>query len=116
MSCIVYQVDKKTGVKYAYESVSYWDKEKQQPRSKREYIGRVDPETGEIIPKKEKRVHSGDKSADQNVELSGLYEQIKEKDQIISDLGKELKQLRTEHQKALDTIAKIQSAITVGGF
>ena len=46
MSCIVYQTDKKTGVKYAYESVSYWDKEKQQPRSKRKYIGRVDPNTG----------------------------------------------------------------------
>ena len=25
MSCIVYQTDKKTGAKYAYESVSYWD-------------------------------------------------------------------------------------------
>ena len=28
MSCIVYQTNKKTGVTYAYESVSYWDKEK----------------------------------------------------------------------------------------
>ena len=50
MSCIVYQTDKKTGVKYAYESISYWDKEKKQPRSKRKYLGRVDPETNEIIP------------------------------------------------------------------
>ena len=49
MSCIVYQTDHKTGTKYAYESVSYWDKEKQQPRSKRKYLGKVDPETGEII-------------------------------------------------------------------
>ena len=31
MSCIVYQTDKKTGVKYAYESISYWDKDKKQP-------------------------------------------------------------------------------------
>ncbi|MBO4378627.1 MAG: hypothetical protein IKS87_02625 [Lachnospiraceae bacterium] len=50
MPSIVYQVDKKTGIKYAYESTSYWDKEKKQPRSKRRYIGKVDPETGEIIP------------------------------------------------------------------
>ena len=42
MACIVYQVNKKTGIKYAYESISYWDKEKQQPRSKRKYIGRVE--------------------------------------------------------------------------
>ena len=27
MACIVYQIDKKTGTKFAYESVSYWDKE-----------------------------------------------------------------------------------------
>ena len=49
MSCIVYQKDKRTGVRYAYESVSYWDKEKKQPRSKRKYVGRVDEATGEII-------------------------------------------------------------------
>ena len=50
MSCIVYQTDKKTGAKYAYESFSFWDKEKKQSRSKRTLIGRVDPETGKIIP------------------------------------------------------------------
>ena len=35
MSSIVYQIDKKTGAKYAFESISYWDKDKKQPRSKR---------------------------------------------------------------------------------
>ena len=35
---------------YVYDSVSYWDKEKQQPRSKRKLIGKLDPVTGEIIP------------------------------------------------------------------
>ena len=44
MACIVYQIDKKTGAKFAYESVSYWDKEKKQPRSKRKYLGKVDPD------------------------------------------------------------------------
>ena len=50
MASIVYQTDKKTGIKYAYESTSYWDKEKKQPRSKRTLIGRLDSETGEIVP------------------------------------------------------------------
>lgn len=54
MASIVYQIDKKTGAKYAFESVSYWDKDKKQPRSKRKYLGKVDPETGEIIPSREK--------------------------------------------------------------
>lgn len=47
---IVFQMDKRTGIKYAYENEAYWDKEKKQSRSKRTLIGKVDPETGEIIP------------------------------------------------------------------
>jgi hypothetical protein len=50
MAAIVYQTDKRSGITYAYESVSRWDKEKQQSRSKRTLIGRVDKETGEIVP------------------------------------------------------------------
>ena len=47
---IVKQLDKRSGITYVYESTSYWDKEKQQPRSKRKLIGRLDPETGEVVP------------------------------------------------------------------
>ena len=50
---VVYQTNKKTGVTYAYENKPYWDKEKQQSRAKRIPIGKVDPETGEIIPTRE---------------------------------------------------------------
>ena len=32
------------------KSASYWDKEKQQPRSHRNLIGKIDKETGEMIP------------------------------------------------------------------
>jgi len=50
MATIVYQKDKRSGITYAYESVSYWDKDKQQSRAKRKLVGRVDPETGKIVP------------------------------------------------------------------
>ena len=50
MASIVRQTDKRSGITYAYQSVSFWDKEKQQSRSKRTLIGRVDNKTGEIIP------------------------------------------------------------------
>lgn len=50
MSSVVYQKDKRSGITYAYDSISYWDKEKQQSRSKRTLIGRLDPETGKIVP------------------------------------------------------------------
>lgn len=50
MAAIVYQKDKRSGITYAYESVSYWDKDKKQSRARRTLIGRVDDETGAIIP------------------------------------------------------------------
>ena len=54
MAAIVYQTNKQTGITYAYESVSYWNKEKQQSRAKRRCIGRVDSETKDIIPTRKK--------------------------------------------------------------
>jgi len=47
---IINQFDKRSGITYVYESQSYWDKEKQQPRAKRKLIGKRDPVTGEILP------------------------------------------------------------------
>lgn len=47
---IIHQKDKRSGITYAYESISYWDKEKKQSRAKRKLIGRVDEATGEIVP------------------------------------------------------------------
>ena len=50
MATIVYQTDKRSGITYAYQSISYWDKEKKQSRARRTLIGRVDRDTGEIVP------------------------------------------------------------------
>ena len=47
---IVYQKDKRSDITYAYESKSYWDREKQQSRAKRTLIGRVDEASGRIVP------------------------------------------------------------------
>ena len=47
---IVYQTDKRSGITYAYENTAYYDKETKKSRSKRTLIGRVDPETKEIVP------------------------------------------------------------------
>ncbi len=47
---IVHQLDNRSGITYAYESISTWDKAKKQSRSKRRLIGRVDTATGAIVP------------------------------------------------------------------
>ena len=41
--------DKRSRATYVYESESYWDKEKKQPRSRRKMIGKLDEETAEIV-------------------------------------------------------------------
>lgn len=47
---IVKLLNKKTGISYVYESKSYWDPQKKQSRNTRRIIGKIDPETGEIVP------------------------------------------------------------------
>ena len=107
MSCIVYQTNKKTGITYAYESISYWDKEKQQPRSKRQYLGRVDDETGEIIPKQNKKLKSQAKDVSSK-ELGSLLSKMEEKDKLIEVLSSDNKRLKAELDTAYRKISKIK--------
>jgi uncharacterized small protein (DUF1192 family) len=46
---IVKSKNKQTGITYVYESESYWDPEKKQPRNHRKLIGKLDEE-GNIVP------------------------------------------------------------------
>ena len=51
MPKLSYRLNKKTGVTYVYSiEKSYWDKEKKSPRNKQVCLGKLDPQTGEIIP------------------------------------------------------------------
>jgi transposase len=70
MTATVFQINKKSGIKYAYKSISYWDKQKKQSRSKRTCIGRVDSETGEIIPTRKKKKLSN--KTQENTETGSL--------------------------------------------
>lgn len=47
---IIYWTNKQTGIKYAYKNEAYWDKDKKQSRARRILLGKVDTDTGEIIP------------------------------------------------------------------
>ena len=110
MASIVYQTDKKTGIKYAYESTSYWDKEKKQPRSKRKYIGKVDPETGEIIPC---RKDTAPISSEDATEIVRLRTTVAEQEKKISVLETELQKAKValeEQNSRLKEIAKLAKA------
>ena len=106
MACIVYQTDKKTGVKFAYESVSYWDKEKKQPRSKRKYLGKVDPETGEIIPSRSNTAPIKISEADAS-EIIRLRTAVEEKDAKIAELTNQLKAETEKSRKLISRLREI---------
>lgn len=56
MPKLSYRCNKKTGVTYVYSiEKSYWDKEKKSPRNKQICLGKLNTETGEIIPSKRRR-------------------------------------------------------------
>ena len=86
---IVYQKNKQTGVIYAYENKAYWDKEKKQSRATRKLIGRVDTETGEIVPTTKRRKHPDYKK---------LYEESQEKcmelESLVDTLQEEIERLK----------------------
>lgn len=108
MASIVYQIDKKTGAKYAFESVSYWDKDKKQPRSKRRYLGKVDPVTGDIIPSRGRTSHSDENGHVNKGELSALYKEIKDRDKTIAELRKELDELAAKNEELLTAVKQIR--------
>lgn len=106
MACIVYQEDKKTGIKYAYESVSYWDKDKKQPRSKRKYLGKVDPDTGEIIPSRRSDAPIKISEADAT-EIIRLRTKLTECESKITELEKALRETKAKLTDSTEKLKKI---------
>ena len=120
---IIKQYHKDTDTTYVYESISYWDAEKGQSRSKRRVIGKIDPETGEIVPtgkrgrtKKEKPARAEGTSMESPgtaAPVSGR-EQILQMEITISTLKARIAELEDENQKfrqALDKAASLASKI-----
>jgi len=96
---IVYLKNKKNGVTYVYESVSYWDKERGQPRNTRTCIGKLDIDTSKIIYNKrylekqeEKNPQVGRKASLSHQRLfcgaTYLFDQIVEHLGVKEDLNK----------------------------
>jgi len=107
---IVKQKDKRTGTTYVYESKSYWDKDKQQPRSKRTLIGKLDEQTGEVVPtdgRGKKRTAKEKASFEDTALFSRQNQRLMEKDILISQLTSQNKFLEKELKSVLNEIRRI---------
>lgn len=100
---IIKQHDKRSGITYVYESKSYWDPEKKMSRAKRKLIGRLDPETGEIIPtdgrNRKKKPESAEAEAEEEPkDYKKLYEKLQKKceaqEVMIKSLNKQIEELK----------------------
>ena len=114
---IVKQHNKKTGVTYVYESRSYRDKDTKQPRSERKLIGRIDDETGEIIPTRKRRKNVTTLLPDEagittkdTLETVSL-DIIREKDAVITEQRREISRLLKEKAELAADLEQICSRL-----
>ena len=96
---IIKQFDKRSGITYVYDSKSYYDKEKKCSRAKRTLIGKLDPETGEIIPT-DGRNKGAKSKPDSNVPEVNKDKRIQE----LEDENRQLKLQIKALEKELDRI------------
>lgn len=98
---IIKQYDKRSGITYVYDSKSYYDKEKKCSRAKRTLIGKLDPETGEIIP-----TDGRNKGAKSKPTSSSEID----KDKRIQELEDENRQLKLQVSALKKELERIQAA------
>jgi len=91
---IIRQYDKRSDITYAYESHSYWDPEKKMTRAKRKLIGRIDPDTGDILPTDGRNRKTSEPSGSVEADYKKLYEKLQKKyeaqETLITALRKKL--------------------------
>ena len=99
---IIKQFDKRSGITYVYDSKSYYDKEKKCSRAKRTLIGKIDPDTGEMIPTDGR--NKGAKAKSETVPPN------MDKDKRIQELEDVNRQLKLQLSALKKEIDRIQSS------
>ena len=99
---IIKQTNKKTGITYVIDSESYWDKEKQQPRSRRKIIGKIDPVTGEVVPTNRHQKRKSDVTETTMTSVSASTDDEVHTDQArIRELEKQVSKLQKQKEALL---------------
>ena len=99
---IIKQFDKRSGITYVYDSISYYDKEKKCSRAKRTLIGKLDPETGEIIPTDGRNKGAKSKPESSSPEIN--------RDKRIQELKDENRQLKLQISALKKELERISSS------
>ena len=127
MSCVVYLTNKKSGYMYAYESESYRDPITRKPKSRRSFIGRVDPVTKELLdPEKARRLKektersSGKATVQEETNLKPLdstlsseevIEELRQVKEILLQERDELRRIQNEQDRTRETVLTVVKLI-----
>lgn len=112
---IITQYHKDTDTTYVYESISYWDAEKKQSRSKRKCIGKIDPQTGEMVPtgKRGPKKNPAPDTSNELARMTALHDQIQKENMVlkarITELEKQLSEQKSDSQKLRLRLQKIHN-------
>ena len=115
MATEVHYTNSRTGITYAYLSESRYDPEKGYSVPKRTYLGRVDPNTGKVIPSSHVR---GRKKKTESVDapsyLAEYEATLAELNSMRRDfvaLKSTVKELENQHSKTTRTLQRIYQEI-----
>lgn len=97
---IIKQHDKRSGITYVYESHSYWDPDKKMTRAKRKLIGKLNPDTGELIPTDGRNRRKKKSAAESDTDYKKLYEKLLKKCEAQEVLIDSLKKKLDEYKKS----------------
>lgn len=120
---IIKQYHKDTDTIYVYESVSYWDADKGQSRSRRKCIGKIDPATGEMVPTgkrgRQKKETTPSHPGEDGLRIQHLYEKeqskVKELEMQKATLEQELASVKKQRDQLQAALRKIQD-LASGNF
>lgn len=94
--------NKQTNTWYVYETDFVWDEAKQKKVQKRRCVGKIDPETGNVIPTKKGSLDASLlANANQNVLDELLF--------CISDMEHSLSAMQTELKQVKERVLKLSS-------
>ena len=93
--------DPRVNITYVYESHSYWDSERKTSRAKRKLIGKIDEETGLIVPTSGRRRKKA--QTDTGIE-SGVDSQATESEKDISSTA--------SNQAAITKIEQLENMVS----
>ena len=115
----VHLYDRRVGVTYVYDSKGYYDRQAHKTKYKRTLIGKLDPETGAVVPTgkrgRPKKPHVSENSETPDRDYQTLYESYVKDNRIKEERIQKLQEEVEQEKKARkECEAVLKRIMTIG--